>query len=620
MSIEEWDEIIEDDAFKKESPAVRAKVAENFFKQNFAADKEFLSYDPDTQNKIKTNFFNTIKPKYQFGKSEVEAVKTMGQTATALITGVGGAVAKPVVQLGAQIATGDFSPYVKTGHPVIDVPQSIVKALKSDPTQAREAGEIAAEKIAYQPTTEHSKVFMEKVAPYLGIPAILGSILTNDEKKALEIGDALPNKTDKKIVNTVAKVLQKGGTPIRAVFESMGLEGTPQDLAKIALEFYGYGKVVKAGKSGFGTGKIADRIETKIGEKVDKFKEQFEEPLGMKPRTAVEQLPEKVGAKKTLSQESSGVTSEVFSEFPNIGRRYNFEPQKILDENLPRNPVNNSLFEKTIVENGGITKSNGAETTLLFNQKGEKVGGIRIVNERGEVKFQEGFLDKSIRGKGIAQEYIGRYPDAVLPKGAATEAAIKAFDKSKGKEPSKPVDSDLFTDTKPTKAALDINKTLAEKGLKELPESELAQYNPITKNSIVQKVSDLVTTNEKLALEIAKGKEPLPPDVHPQVLFNVVEKIAKDKGDFNTLYDLAKSPIAEQRSLAGQTLGASAWEKTSGSFVEKLQTVKRERTNQLRKSPEEVSRAKQKIHEEVKKNNLTKEEANWNKFLKEIIC
>jgi hypothetical protein len=237
--------------------------------------------DEELVSKLHSRYYSDIPQKefyskvgfktsgYQFGKSELEAVKTIGQTATALGTGIGAAVAAPVAQAATQVATGDFSPYVKTGHPIIDAPQSLVKAWRTGDTEkAREVNKTVAGKIAYQPTTEHAKLFMEKVAPYLGIPSILGNILEEDEKKTLELGKSLPNKTDEKIVNAVATVIQKIGTPVRSAFDAMGITGTARDLAKVALEFTGYGLVPKIAKSGGGLGKLADVVSEKTKAKV----------------------------------------------------------------------------------------------------------------------------------------------------------------------------------------------------------------------------------------------------------------------------------------------------------------------------------------------------------------
>jgi len=179
-------------------------------------------------------------------------------------------------------------------------------------------------------------------------------------------------------------------------------------------------------------------------------------------------------------------------------------------------------------------------------------------------------------------------------------------------------------EAKPSKAALDVNKKLAEKGFDTLPEDELAQYDSHSKAGVVEKVTDLVTTDLEKAKEMAKGNIPTPNDIHKQVLFNTVEAIAEKNGDFNTLYDLAQSPIATERSIAAQTLGASAWAKVKNTVVDKIQEVKKARTEKAEKQTKDFAKKKTEIRQSLKREvdnlHLNKEEVLWSKFIKEIAC
>jgi hypothetical protein len=80
------------------------------------------------------------------------------------------------------------------------------------------------------------------------------------------------------------------------------------------------------------------------------------------------------------------------------------------------------------------------------------------------------------------------------------------------------------------------------------------------------------------------------------------------------LMDLAKSPIAEQRSLAAQQLGASAWEKPVNNIVKTINEVKKVRESKI-KNPKVKEVVKTKLREEVSKINLSKEELSWDRFL-----
>lgn len=183
--------------------------------------------------------------------------------------------------------------------------------------------------------------------------------------------------------------------------------------------------------------------------------------------------------------------------------------------------------------------------------------------------------------------------------------------------PKAEVKPEMPAEGKPAKAALDINKDLIEKGFEGLPERELARYSTIQKVEEVGKAQALVSNPD--FFEMAKGNKPIPEDVHPQVLFNVAINEATKAGNIDMLMDLAKSPIAEQRSLAAQQLGASAWEKPVNNIVKTINEVKKVRESKI-KNPKVKEVVKTKLREEVSKINLSKEELNWEKFLSKIEC
>jgi len=107
-----------------------------------------------------------------------------------------------------------------------------------------------------------------------------------------------------------------------------------------------------------------------------------------------------------------------------------------------------------------------------------------------------------------------------------------------------------------TKEANDINNKLVKEGYMALDDAEKAKFNSITEVDQIEKVTNYMNTiPEQFRDEILAGR--VPKDVHPQVAFNAVKNKAIKDGDWATLRDLAKSPIATQESLAGQTLRAS---------------------------------------------------------------
>jgi hypothetical protein len=213
-------------------------------------------------------------------------------------------------------------------------------------------------------------------------------------------------------------------------------------------------------------------------------------------------------------------------------------------------------------------------------------------------------------------------------KGTSEPAKIKPnaetptidTNETKVETPAKP---DMKGGTKTTKVAKDINAYLVKQGFDELPKEDQAKYTPITKADQLAKVSDILKNNEADAIEMAKGNKPIPDGVNPQVLFNAVSKLASSKNDIQTLMDLANSPLAQARSEAAQTLGASGF--NPDDVVSNIRKVEQERTKAVEsKLGTKVKKAKSDIvsraKSEINKINLPKEELSWDKFLNSIKC
>lgn len=175
-------------------------------------------------------------------------------------------------------------------------------------------------------------------------------------------------------------------------------------------------------------------------------------------------------------------------------------------------------------------------------------------------------------------------------------------------------------ETKPAKAALDINKSLVEKGFKALPESELAQYSTITKADQIEKVGNILASDVEGAKQMALGNTAVPEGVKSQVLYNAVKEYAKEHNDVQLMIDLAKSPIAEERSLAAQTLGSSGF--NNGDSTDPVELIA-EANKKLAKANEPkaakaVAEETSKFRQAVKKARAPKQ--NWNSFIDSITC
>lgn len=175
--------------------------------------------------------------------------------------------------------------------------------------------------------------------------------------------------------------------------------------------------------------------------------------------------------------------------------------------------------------------------------------------------------------------------------------------------------------TKITSAASNINKELVSKGFDALPEHVLAKITPIRKAEVLDKVAEFMTKDQEGAKQAAITGE-VPEGIHPQVLFNAIEAKAYKDGDFDTFAALASSPIAEERSIAAQTLGASGFNQNPESGIAKLKEIERaqRKASNVKEIDKAQTEARKSVKEAVKKVTLPKEELDFSKFLDSIQC
>jgi hypothetical protein len=232
--------------------------------------------------------------------------------------------------------------------------------------------------------------------------------------------------------------------------------------------------------------------------------------------------------------------------------------------------------------------------------------GIKVIKENVTPK-------ENITPKEIPAEQV-KTKETPIEKPISPTEKVEPAQTSQVENVVKPV-----LEGKPAKSAVDVNAVISKKGFESLPDEELAKYSPIKKSEVLNNINTLLSSDETNAFEMAKGNKEIPDGIQPQVLFNTVEKLAEQRGDVQTLVDLAKSPLATERSLSAQNLGASAWNKIKDSVVEKISEVKRNRESKI-KDTKLKEQVKQGLVEEVKKINLSKEELSWDRFLSKIEC
>ena len=187
------------------------------------------------------------------------------------------------------------------------------------------------------------------------------------------------------------------------------------------------------------------------------------------------------------------------------------------------------------------------------------------------------------------------------------------------KSPTKEVKGKVV---KPAKAASDINSKLVKQGFDELPEEELASFTPITKEEQTTRVSQLIGKDPAKAQAMATGLEKVPNDIHPQVLFNAVKNKAIQEGNGEVLRSLASSPIAKQRSLAAQSLGASAFDNGDMDAVKAIAQINKARESKIARTSKDTNVLRKdtikQAKTELKRTKPTKQSVS--SFIESLTC
>lgn len=226
-----------------------------------------------------------------------------------------------------------------------------------------------------------------------------------------------------------------------------------------------------------------------------------------------------------------------------------------------------------------------------------------------------------------AYEGTKDYTGALLPKPDTVRGEVVAVVKKDGTVTdiyNKAQGGELSPETgKVAKAASDINKRITEKGFDELPEDELAKYTPVVRKQQVEAVSAVLDDWEK-AQKMGLGKEKIPNNIDPQILYNAVKNKAESDGNIELMRQLASSPIATERSILAQKLGAAGVNNNPDSAVANMTELakvkeeavaKRLKSGNVEKTRKEVTG---KIKETITKALPKKED--WTSFVESIKC
>lgn len=182
-------------------------------------------------------------------------------------------------------------------------------------------------------------------------------------------------------------------------------------------------------------------------------------------------------------------------------------------------------------------------------------------------------------------------------------------------------------DVRTAKSAADLSQTAAERGFEALPDEERAKYSPTTKADQIQRVSDIMSKDIEDAKSVIRGEKPVPNGVKGQVLWNAMERHAMETGDGELLNDLAKSPLASQRSIHAQELGASGFNQNEHSPASLIREVSRAREDDyLKKSGQAAPKARVRLIDTERLNmrdeirsNVSKR-PSWEEFANRIKC
>lgn len=172
-----------------------------------------------------------------------------------------------------------------------------------------------------------------------------------------------------------------------------------------------------------------------------------------------------------------------------------------------------------------------------------------------------------------------------------------------------------------SKAAAEIDTKLVSDGFDALPIEEQARFTPVTRAKQVQDIARFMKSNYEDSIDVALGKKGAPKNIDTQILFNTVVKQAEKNSDVELMRSLAKSPIASQRSVLAQKLGAAAVNKSEKSAVELIADNDRNIAEQIFKR---TGKTVEQIHDEEIAKIVAKkapvDKKTFSEFINSVIC
>jgi len=325
--------------------------------------------------------------------------------------------------------------------------------------------------------------------------------------------------------------------------------------------------------------------------------------------------------------------------FVALGTGASFTIGKVIDS-IPDNVLSKETKDviKQPLQEAGATASQvalGGKTLDIIGQKiksGEKITPDVAKEAIDQAKTEV----KTSPKKKVAQE-------TTTPTNTAVKPLSVAEWKAQGKPataPVRPVEATkpatALKTKQPKKQDITFKSTEGVSGLAKSVKSKaikdkmifafdkrfrnLPEFEKRIKSEDIKKATEITLNDPQGAFEIAMGNKKPPAGVLPEDIFVAVNELATQTKNVDVLVKLAnESKLTGEATLMGQRIQALS-QLNPDAPATRLKNIKKARQDKVKNFDKRKGNITKTIKENTKKNNLSKAELNWDKFLKEITC
>ncbi len=148
--------------------------------------------------------------------------------------------------------------------------------------------------------------------------------------------------------------------------------------------------------------------------------------------------------------------------------------------------------------------------------------------------------------------------------------------------------------------------------------NELPKLERRIKKEDIKKTDEFTVNNPNEAFVVAMGRKPAPAGMLPEDMLVSVTNYASATGNVEVMRKLAnESGLLLESRILGQRVQALS---QLNPVARKLTEVIKAHQGKVVNYDKRVNSTRKTIKNEVKKNNLSKEDTNWSKFLDSIVC